>query len=187
MPQTNIYGKCTWSRLFSLYCFLKTLIIDIDLKQNFQLLLSNRRRSGCGRCWVPSLTDTGWISCWSHSVAPTSGSSTWLRASPTPGAPVFLPSKNHEAKCREYLKFNADLYFKCKTFNMKKLYVHEMIFRSCRSFNTQIWFLIDNKVELRTIWGLPNLIHLSDPNHVQMESLMWPHGSLAEGTTKRLR
>lgn len=112
MPQNNIYGKCTWSRFFSLDCFLKTLIIDIDLKQKFQLLLSNRRRSGCGRCWVPSLTDTGWISCWSPSVAPTSGSSTWLRASPTPGAPVFLPSKNHEAKCREYLKSNADLYFK---------------------------------------------------------------------------
>lgn len=28
--------------------------------------------------------------------------------------------------------------------------------------------------------GLPNLIPLSDSNHVQMGSLMWPHGSLAE-------
>lgn len=30
------------------------------------------------------------------------------------------------------------------------------------------------------ISGLANLIHLSDSNHVQMGSLMWPHGSLAE-------
>lgn len=41
-------------------------------------------------------------------------------------------------------------------------------------------FSLSIKDELGTISDLPNLIPLSDSNHVQMGSLMWPHGSLAE-------